>query len=311
MKETWNYDLLELLQQAKAGDSSKLKDFLNKFPTLAAANEDYTVLVLLRHFNVHYWENNRIVTNIHPETEDFHWGIVLVTSNIDGSGSSSNICLPNNRNYTGLKIKGKEIEFFLDDNQIVKTNVTELFRKLQYFLKFKEDDLEISFNSLCNEQNPIKMVKQPKVQNKVVKLASIGELKFNEKFEWYEGEIKINKVLVELSIHHTTPKKLEELILFATNQIQSKFYEKMLLEMEDKMIVLKNDFWLGENEETGDKELPITVKEFRRRISIVSMIFHQDCSSIIYCNDDDIFGGHSIGINVDKKGNYKTSNLAG
>ena len=59
MKETWNYNLMDLLQQAKSGDSNKLIDFLNKFPTLAIANDDYTVLVVLRHFNVHYWgENN-------------------------------------------------------------------------------------------------------------------------------------------------------------------------------------------------------------------------------------------------------------
>ena len=312
MEETWNYNLMDLLQQAKSGDSNKLIDFLNKFPTLAIANDDYTVLVVLRHFNVHYWgENNRMVTNVHPETEDFHWGIVLVTADDDGSGSSSNICLPNNRNYIGLKINGKEIEILSEDNQVVKTNVMELFRKLRFFLEFKEEDLEIAFNNLCNEQYPKKKVRKPKAKDRVITLPSIGELKYNEELEWYEGDIEINNILAGLSINYTTPKKFEKLISFVTTQFKNKFYDKILLEMEGEMIALKNDTWLGENEETGKEELPITAKEFRIRISIESMVFHEDGSSTIYCNEGDVFWGHLIEINIDKKGNYKNSNLAG
>lgn len=312
MKETWNYNLIDLLQQANSGKSNKLIEFLKKFPTLAVANEDNTVLVLLRHFNVHYWgNNNRMVTNVHPETDDFQKGIILVTSNDDGSGSSSNIYFPNNRNYTELKINGKEIEIYSDDNQVVTTNVMELFQKLRFFSEFKEEDLEIAFDSLSNEQYPNKKVKKPKVKDRVVKLPSIGKLKYNEELEWYDGEIKINDALIGFSIYHTTPKKLEKLISFVTKQIKNKFYEKILLEMEGEMIELKNDTWLGENEETGEEELPITAKDFRKRISIESMVFYEDSSSTIYCADGDVFWGHLIEINIDEKGNYKSSNLAG
>lgn len=252
-----------------------------------------------------------MVTNKHPQNEDFHWGIVLVTANADGSGSSSNICLPNNRIYTGIKISGKEIEILLEDHQEVRTNVLELFRKLRFFLEFKEEDLEIAFNSLCNETYPNQKTKQLKIKNETIKLPLIGELKYNRDFEWYEGEIQIEEDMIGLSVYHTTPKKLEKLIVFVSKQIQSKFHENMLLKIEDEMIALKNDSWLEIDEKTQELELPITAKEFRKRISIESMVFYQDYSSEIYCNDGDLFGGHSIVINIDEKGNYEHSNLAG
>ena len=79
----------------------------------------------------------------------------------------------------------------------------------------------------------------------------------------------------------------------------------MLLAMENEMIALKNDLWLGE------EELPITVEDFRKRISIDSIIFYEDCSSAIYCNDDDIFWGHAIEIDIAKNGKYESATLSG
>ena len=37
--------------------------------------------------------------------------------------------------------------------------------------------------------------------------------------------------------------------------------------MESKMINLKNDAWLGEDEETGEDEPAMTIENFRKRIS--------------------------------------------
>jgi hypothetical protein len=77
------------------------------------------------------------------------------------------------------------------------------------------------------------------------------------------------------------------------------------MEMETEMIKLKNEVWLEE------EELPITSESFRNRVKITTIRFYDDLSSEIYCDDGDIFWGHTIVINIDKKGNYKQVNLAG
>lgn len=300
---------MDLLKNARLGDKNELNSFLKTYAPLAVANEDCSVLLLYRHFKVQYWNDERRVLNCHPEDEHFQCGITIVTSSEDG-GSQSNVYLPNNLHYQELKIQDKEIEIITDEKSVM-TNVTELFRKLDFWGKFTEQDIEIGFNKLCNEQYEEKKHIKPVVKNKILQLSTIDTLTYNEEYEWYEGNFTDNQRLIEITVHHTTPKKLEKLLQFIDEQMQSKFYEKMLLEMEAEMIELKNDVWIGEDEETGEEEPPMTIENFRKRISISSIVFYDDCSASIYCNDDDIFWGHSIDISVDKNGKYKDVNLAG
>ncbi len=300
---------MEILKQARLGNPTDLNDFLSKYSTLAVTNEDYSTLLVLRHFKVQFWQDKRRVLNCMPEDENFQWGITITTSSAD-CATQSNVYLPNNQNYTGLKIQHNEVEILTDKKQ-TKTNVTELFRKLKFWGKFTEKDIEVAFENLCNEQYEEKKHKKPVVQNKILELTTIGKLVYNDEYEWYEGSFIDKENTIKVRIHYATQKKLEKLLLFTEKQMNSKFYEKMLLEMEAEMITLKNDIWLGEDEETGEEEPPISVEEFRKRISVSDIIFYDDCSSVIYCDDDDIFFGHTIAIDIDKKGKYKTANLAG
>jgi hypothetical protein len=309
MKDTWNYDLMDVLKQARLGNSTELNELVKKHSPFAVANENFTTLLVLRHFQVQFWQEERRVLNCKPEDENFQWGITITTSSENG-GSQSNVYIPNNQNYIGLKIQNNEVEI-LSKNKDIKTNVTELFRKLDFWGEFKEQDVEIAFDKLCNEQYEDKKHVKPNVKNKTLQISTIESLTYNEEYEWYEGTFTDKENLIEITVHHTTQKKLEKLLQFVDKQIQSKFYEKMLLEMEAEMIELKNDVWIGEDEETGEEEPPISIEEFRKRISINSIIFYDDCSSVIYCNDDDLFFGHSIGIDIDKNGKYKGANLAG
>ena len=309
MKETWNYDLMDLLEDAKLEDNKELKNFLSKYSPLAVVNEDLSVLLLFRHFNVSFWNKERRVTNCHPEKEDFQCGITIVRLDDDGSSMESNVYLPNNLNYKEFKIKGREIEIITDEKKIT-TNLVELYRKLKFFkLSITEQEIENAFNNLSNEQ--YEKPKKLEVKSKTIKIPSLGKLTYNDKLEWYEGKFKVESKVIEVSVYNAEPKEFEKLISFVDKQINAKFYEEMLLKMESKMINLKNDAWLGEDEETGEDEPAMTIENFRKRVSISSIVFYDDCSSSIYCNDDDIFWGHTIDINIDKNGKYKDVNLAG
>lgn len=298
---------MDLLENARLGNKGELNGFLKTYSPFAVANEDCSILLVLRHFKVQYWKDERRVLNCAPEDEHFQWGITVNMRDNDG-GCESNIYLPN-QNYTGLKIQGNEVEILTDSNKSTKTNTVELLRKLSFWGQFTEKDIEDGFNTLCNEQ--YEKPKKIEVKNKVINLPSIGKLKYSKKYEWYKSKVNIGNISFTLNISLAAPEELEKLISFADSQLKSKFYEPMLLAMENEMIALKNDLWLGEDEETGKEEPPITVDDFRKRISIDSISFHEDCSSAIYCNDGDIFWGHTIEINIDKDGNYEGVSLAG
>ena len=75
---------------------------------------------------------------------------------------------------------------------------------------------------------------------------------YDEKVKWYKCNINVDQQNIDLTISLTTPEKLEKVIAFADKQMKAKFYEQVLLGMEPKMIALKNDAWLGEDEETGE-----------------------------------------------------------
>lgn len=309
MKETWNYDLVNLLENAKLEDNEELDNFISKYSLLAVTNEDLTILLLFRHFNVSFWNEERRITNCHPEKEDFQCGITIVRVDDDGSSIKSNIYLPNNLRYKELKIKDQQIEIITDDKKIT-TNLTELYRKMRFFKRsITEEEIEVAFNNLCDEQ--YEKPKKLEVKNKTIKIPSIGKLTYDEEIECFEGKFKVENKVIEVSVHNAEPKELALLISFVDKQIIAKFYDEILLHMESKMVNLKNDAWLGEDDETGEDEPPMTKQNFRKRISISRIVFYEDCSSSIYCNDDDIFWGHTIEISVDVNGNYKDANLAG
>lgn len=306
MKNTWNYDLMDLLDDARTGKPQELKAFIEKYSPLTAVNEEYSVLLLFRHFHADFEENEIRVLNCYPDGEHFLPGITIVTSDEDG-GSQSNVYLPCQFKYKALTIQNREVEIVTKEKNI-KTNVTELFRKLDFWGSFTKEQLDNAFNSLCNEQ--YEPPKKPEIENTTIQLPTLGKFLYHEKLDWYEGELNINGSFCNIYLHYSNPEQFEKLAAFAEIQIGKKLYEEMLLSAEIPMIELKNDSWLEEDEETGEEQ-PITAEEFRQRVSIESIVFNENGSSSIFCNDDDIFWGHSIEIRVDEKGEYKSANLAG
>ena len=312
MKDSWDYNLMNLLQEAWGGKPEKLDALLKKYAPFAVANADFSRLLFLRHFEVRVWEDQRRVMNCAPEAGgDFQWGITVVTASPEGGGSQSNVYLPNTNPYTGLRIDGLQVEIEMAGAPPVKTNVTELLRKLRCWGKCTEADIETDFKTLSNEHYEVKPHVKPVVEEKVISLAGMPLLTYDEQYEWYKGTFEKGTVKIEVIIYYAPPEIRQKLLPFAAAQMASGFYEKMLLAMEPEMLELKNEVWIGEDEETGEEEAPITPEAFRQRVSVSTIIFYDDFSTVIYCDDDDLFFGHSIEINVDEKGNYKGASLVG
>ena len=68
MKDSWDYNLMNLLQEAWGGNPENLEVLLKKYAPFAVANADFSRLLFLRHFEVRVWEEQRSVMNCAPET---------------------------------------------------------------------------------------------------------------------------------------------------------------------------------------------------------------------------------------------------
>jgi hypothetical protein len=298
----WEIDhFMEILKNAYKGKTEELNHFLSNY-SLAKVSKDHSELLILRKFRVRFQENERVVLNAEPDNEHFHWGLTIVKTS-EGSTSQCNIYLPNKFSYTNISLKGKIL--LIEAAEIQKiTNTIELFRKLgQFHLKFSETDLEAAFESLNNQRYRKPKALKPLYQT--ITSSILGTLTFDEAYDWYSSETPQNRLPFNLSIHLASPKKLERLIAFAEKQMQAKFYESALLAMETEMVELKNESWLDED------EVPISIEKFRDAVKIESIVFREDCSCEIFCDDGDLFDGHCILISIDSKGKYNSVTLEG
>lgn len=310
IEKTWNYNLMEMLEQARNGNPSNLNEYLNEFAPLVAVNTTNSVLLTLRKFDSQNLDGKQTVRNCPPAGENFQYGVTI--TRVSDQGNSQNIIiLPKNNKYVGLKILDNKIEIFREDAEPITTNIAEVLDKLQFFNSFTDRDLEDAFSSLSNEKYQDNEDSKSEVKNLLLTIPSIGPLIYNEDFEWYEGIFTSDEIAFDVNVYNTTAEKLNYLMAFVDHQIENAFYKNMLSAIEDEMVKLKNDTWLEVNEITKETETEITPKNFRKRVSIDTIIFNDNFSSQIYCHDDDIFWGHQIQISVDKDGKYAGVNLVG
>ncbi len=262
LQHTWDYDLIALMRKDKAGDGRELQEFLKTYAPFAVINERRSRLLVLRPYRVEYWSDGRHVLNVCPDNGDFQWGI-SITNATDAGLTQSVVPVPNDRNYSGLKIWGGDcIEILLEGEDPVLTNYAELCFKLALKSDDREQAITDRFRLLCNKQ-------------------------------------------VIITLEGGPPETVKRLVAIADQKLCSKFYEPVLSQMEEDMVLLKNEYWLHEEEES------VSVSELRRRISMERIVFDTDGSILIYCNDDGLFGWHSIQIEVDADGNYSSAGLAG
>lgn len=304
MNDTWNYDLLDLLRQAQAGQAAPLTDFLRRFAPLAATNADRSALLMLRRFDAAPSQDKRRVLNCRPSGFDFQPGITIATYS-DTGGAQSNAYLPTDFTYLGLRLRGQEVELTRADAPALTTNLTELRRKLDFWGTFAEGDLRAAFGRLCNEHYAPRAPAVPAPGELVLELPNVGRLTYNPRYEYYEGSFMVDDQPVTLTLTYVAPPQSGPQQVWAAQQLQARFWESMLGAMTDQLLALKNDAWLEEKEQELSKE------EFQQRVTLSGLAFDADGSAAIYCDDDDLFFGHTIEILVDKDGKYHTAHLAG
>ncbi len=290
-------DLIEKIENAQKGDAFEIDTFINQYP-LAACNEDYTGLIILRKFAVTGTDDNRYFMNCASDDDHFQYGMTIVTID-DKASSEFRIFLPNDYEYQSLELCGSEVKIVAKDF-IKTTNITEILRKCGSCESIA--DIKRSFNSLCNEVYEER--KKPDIRVTEIDAQLLGKLSYNEKYEQYEGKVILKGKPVSISLDVIENQNIDPLIVFAIDYFKNKKFNKAISEMMAELYQLKNESWMDDNEK-------VSLKSFKKALTLSEIVFHHDLSVELYLNDSDMFGGHFIVVSIDNHGNYKNVSLAG
>ena len=113
---------------------------------------------------------------------------------------------------------------------------------------------------------------------------------------------KILNIIFQLKIENKAElKKVKD--IFSNIEIID-FIEKAKEYAVKKLLKLKNDLWLEEDE----KE--VTKKEFKARMKFTSLYVFSE-SANFYFDDGDLFQGHTIEVNVNQNLEFTDANIVG
>jgi len=117
----------------------------------------------------------------------------------------------------------------------------------------------------------------------------------NNILKTYSTEININDSLTRIYFDPNNINNIETFIQAINKKLVwiSKNLEIIKINISKKLLKIKNDFWLNENENN------LTITDFIIRLKrIDNIVFNSDNSFNINFNDDYLFDGHSITVPI-------------
>jgi hypothetical protein len=119
---------------------------------------------------------------------------------------------------------------------------------------------------------------------------TFGTLTFNRDVDWWEANVAWLNQPIQLFLSVEEPADLESVLASARIlwQNQAQWSQRVQDFAIDKLLELKNDSWLEEDEE------PLTASQFVERMTLESITIYPDGGFDFLHNDGDLFWGHSI-----------------
>ena len=133
----------------------------------------------------------------------------------------------------------------------------------------------------------------------------LGDLLLNRQYKWYEMKTPKYEFILEVDEDSTEACDTALAVFKKQTANISGLDQKLRAYVADAMLDMAND-WLDNADEA-----PVTADEFARRITLDAVTFRNDGSIEAYYDDDDIFWGHCIVVNMDKDGNMENADIAG
>ncbi|RZK57401.1 MAG: DUF2262 domain-containing protein [Pedobacter sp.] len=102
-------------------------------------------------------------------------------------------------------------------------------------------------------------------------------------------------------------KNINEFVQKINKQLNWIIKSKSLIDeaIISKLLQLKNDSWLDEDQQ------PVTKEDFIKSMQLISIDFASNAAFDLYFDDGDLFYGHTIIVNVNSKREIKNASIAG
>ena len=186
----------------------------------------------------------------------------------------------------------KSIQNVIKAETIVKVNA----RVVEKSVLSRPDALFEEFIEVVLNDNELKQyleeLKKPVTYSDNI----FGTLTFDRQFNWYEGNVIWNGKNVTLDLSVDDPENIKPSLKVAKElwEDQVTWDSRISDYAVNKLLQLKNEEWLGDEDDGDEPEVEVTAEQFKARMSLETISVDSDGEFEFWHNDGDLFFGHSI-----------------
>lgn len=138
-------------------------------------------------------------------------------------------------------------------------------------------------------------------------LPNLGLLRYSNQYDWYEGQINFQQSQISISLNMGDEGVTEALLNKANNLVirLENYAENAKNYAVERLLKLKNEVWLDDNEE------PLTPEQFKTRMVLESINVYPEGDVELYHSDGDLFFGHYILVEMDSSDRFLDAYIAG
>lgn len=285
----------EIHKEILDGNMEILKDFPLPY-CLSESKEDFVVLrkgrIVKEENRIKYFfpnsesnENNGIYCLIWGRKNEENYGI----------GGTP---VPDDFYVTEMKLENDRLSLLSEKDEKIEASLKQFNKALQNIWRnFTMEELSAAFR-----QAPVTILDEIKKEDmpKTVTIKNFGKFTYKKDDKAY----KLVKENIEYYFSAENKEELKKVKNFFSNIELTHFIEKAKDYTAHKLLKLKNDLWLEEDE----KE--VTKKDFKDRMKFISLYVFGE-SANFYFDDDDLFWGHAIEVVVNQNLEIISTNIVG
>ena len=274
-------------------------DILKDFPLLYCLSENKENFVVLRKGRI-VKEENRIkyfFPNSESNESNGIYCLIWGRKNEESYGIGGTP-VPDDFYIIEMKFKNDILSLLSEKDEKIEATLKQFNKALQnIWSNFTMEELSIAFR-----QAPAVVLDEIKKEDmlKTVTIKNFGKFIYNKKLNAY----KLFKEEIEYYFSADNKEELKKVKNIFSNIELTQFIEKAKEYTAHKLLKLKNDLWLEEDE----KE--VTKKDFKDRMKFTSLYVFSE-SANFYFDDGDLFWGHTIEVTVNKNLEFIDANIVG
>lgn len=274
-------------------------DILKDFPLLYCLSENKENFVVLRKGRI-VKEENRIkyfFPNSESNESNGIYCLIWGRKNEESYGIGGTP-VPDDFYIIEMKFKNDILSLLSEKDEKIEATLKQFNKALQnIWSNFTMEELSIAFR-----QAPTVVLDEIKKEDmpKTVTIKNFDKFIYDKKLNAY----KLFKEEIEYYFSADNKEELKKVKNIFSNIELTQFIEKAKEYTAHKLLKLKNDLWLKEDE----KE--VTKKDFKNRMKFTSLYVFSE-SANFYFDDGNLFWGHTIEVTINQNLEFIDANIVG